>query len=409
MNVTSENLGFLFNTSCLTKGCISILQQYNFYFIDKFARGYLGSENLTSFLQEFDDLSFVKNCLLEWNYETYSNILSCESKSSKILYQNISKPDAWPLDLIDNVLNDSYSFSAFNNQVELWILDTGINWKHQEFESNQVIDVDETYTIRNITHPHGTGTACAAGGLNYGTSKHIPIYNFPVCRFGGSCGSSDIDKGLQMVLLNTLENSKVGKRTVINMSFGSSFGSDPMKSQLGLYYNALFENITSHGGIIIVSAGNSNQDACTWLYSYSPFVISVGSLDRNYNKSTFSNYGNCIDIWFFGSNVPVAYSVTDNTTVQYKSGTSFSGPYVAGLIANVLNENITFTKEEILNVLFSKRNQFIFPDYHCGLEKFKCCQSKVANTRLDKYCKSFSVYECPRQCYIQSCESGFFL
>jgi hypothetical protein len=403
MNTTYEKLGFLFNTSCLPETYIPILESYDFYFNDIFGRGFIATENLTSFLQNFDDLGFMKQCLLDWNFEQYSSVLSCERKSTQINYGTEIKPEAWPLDLLDDVLNQSYTFPSNNNMVDLWILDTGINWKHKEFESGQVVDMDDSFTIDNITHPHGTGTACAAAGLNYGTSKHIPIYNFPVCKYNGNCGSSDIEKGLQSVLEHTIQNYKVGKRTVINMSFGNYFGTNVMDSALGLYYNSLFENITLHGGIVVVSAGNSNEDACTWFYSYSPFVISVGSLDRNYDKSAFSNYGNCVDIWFFGSNVPVAYSVTNSTTIQYKSGTSFSGPYIAGLIVNLLQNNMNWSKDELLNVLSNMKHKLVTAKYSCGLEYKQCCTSSHFGTRLDAYCRSFPITNCPRTCKVTSC------
>jgi hypothetical protein len=403
MNFNFNKFSFLFNTSCIQPHCMEILLQNDFHFTNNFGRGFVTAEKLSIFLQQFQDISMMKNCLLEWNFETILQTEICNIQSSKVFYDSISKPDAWPLDLLDQVLNNSYVYPTATSMVDLWILDTGVFWKHHEFELNQVTDVDANYTIQNISHPHGTGTACAAGGINYGTSKHIPIYNFPVCRIGGSCGSSDIEKGLIAVLNHVTQNNVSGKRSVINMSFGNYFNVDPLNTNLGKYYNSIFENITSHGGIIVVAAGNSNQDACTWLYSFSPFVVSVGSLDQSYNKSVFSNYGKCVDIWFFGSNVPLAYSTSDPNVIQYKSGTSFSSPYVAGLIVNVLQQKPNATKDEILNMLYSMKNNFVFPKYNCNDSNLQCCRSTVSGTRLDAYCKSFDIQDCPKNCVIKKC------
>jgi len=69
-----------------------------------------------------------------------------------------------------------------------------------------------------------------------------------------------------------------GRRSVINMSIGSSGANKYLSVQS--YYNSLFNDIHNAGGIIVVSAGNSNADACDWWFSYSDKVISVGAHDK---------------------------------------------------------------------------------------------------------------------------------
>jgi subtilisin family serine protease len=139
------------------------------------------------------------------------------------------------------------------------------------------------------------------------------------------------------------------------------------------------------------------------MYSFSPWVISVGSITKAYNKSSFSNFGSCVDIWSFGDSVPTAYSIKDNTTVQYKSGTSFSSPLVAGMVVNLLRQNNTLNKDQILSILFNKVNSFVVPLYECGKEFMKCCQGYVKGARLDKYCRSLSLSSCERSCKIGLC------
>lgn len=430
-----------FNSSCLNELDKIVLHQYNFYEFNGIYRGYVEPEKFGYFVNSLENIDTMKKCLMDIDYELIleleqNNIqsLNCLIEETNQIFYTINesnlnqsvirKPNAWHLDLINQKEDNLYAYSEKqnNDNIDLWILDTGINWNHKEFYIHQVIDVDLNYSIFNITHAHGTGTASIAGGINYGASKNYTIYNYPICRFGGSCGSSDIEKGFITVLNHVKQrnqnntNQSYLKRSVINVSVGIAIGENIINSSLGLYYNGIFKNITAYGGIIVVSAGNSNQNACHWLYSFSPYVISVGSINRKYNKSSFSNWGPCVDIWAFGESMPTAYSIKDNITVEYKTGTSFSSPLVAGLIVNLLNKNNTLNKDQLLNILqlikYNETNNFIIPMYECGNENLKCCQSKASLkytdpkliiTRLDKYCHTLNLTNCDKSCIIGSC------
>jgi len=96
-------------------------------------------------------------------------------------------------------------------------------------------------------------------------------------------------------------------------------------------------------------------------FSFSNNVISVGSHDSTKTRSSFSNYGNCVDIYSPGSSIPTAYSVIDPTYVTYVSGTSFSSPIIAGIVANYLYHNNNLTKSQIISLL----QQNVYPISNC--------------------------------------------
>lgn len=409
MSRNFEIITFLFNTACLYKNFIDI-NESNYFIWGKYSKLYLPVNEHINFVDSYEEQN-ISMCILDLDYEPLFQLLdseTCMVEHTNQIYYNqnntlVKKPDAWDIDYLNFDKDNLFSYDIIHkDQVELWILDTGINWRHSEFFPGQVIDVDPDFTIANISNPHGTGTSACAGGLNYGSSKGFSIFNFPVCRSGGSCRGSDIDKGFFKVLERL---NQTNKRLVVNLSVGVSLGTDPTNTSLGLYYNNIFKMMTQKGGILVTSAGNSNEDACTWLYSFSPYVISVGALDQNYHKAGFSNWGECVDIWSFGSGVPTAYSTTDNFVVQFKSGTSFSSPLMAGLVANVLSENQTLSREEILQILYMKINNFTVPYYNCGNLKKHCCVSENSPgfTRKDQYCRSFDINHCPRSCTVKFC------
>lgn len=411
---------------CLSVVEIEYLKQFKFYLNSPYMAGYIPAWNLSNFLMDpFIQYSSVHNCISQFSYDLIFQVEDCNLEGTNVIYYNQTiKPNAWTLDFLDHMGDNYYSYPNITNDIELWILDTGINWKHKEFEGIQVIDTDPTYTILNLTNQHGTGTSDCAGGNNYGTSKSKIIYNYPVCRSGGSCAGSDIDHGFHFVLshlqnyndrCNSSTNKNASdciwnKRAIINLSVGASVGPNYINSSTGKYYDQLFKDLNDYGAIIFVAAGNSNMDACLWLYSFSDNVISVGALDQQLAtpykiaRSGFSNYGNCVDIWNYGSSVPTAYSIIDNITVQYKSGTSFSSPLTAGLGVNILNQYPNANRYEVMQYLSLGIQNFTVAKYNCSNVVKHCCTSDIKNTRQHSFCESLPINQCiGRSCIIKVC------
>lgn len=433
----------LFHVECLNTENIQYLESAGFNVHPPFVIGYMATENISDFLLTPEVYSITSLCAIELFYDLQFQVeelkistthlpnvvpeTTCDVEHTNSIYYNQSlKPNAWDLDFFDTPNDFNYNYpNIINSFVELWILDTGINWRHKEFEGIEVVDVDPFYNISSITHPHGTGTAACAGGKNYGSSKPPIIYNYPVCRVSGSCYGSDIDKGMRIVL-NRLQNrnercntSTIEEisactwniRIIINLSVGNSAGLSPIESSYGQYLDNLFKDLNDYGAIIFVAAGNSNQDACQWFYSFSDKVISVGSINQNLaspyliEKSSFSNWGACVDLWSYGSGVPTAYSITDNNVIQYKAGTSFSSPLAAGLGVNILNQFPNVNRHEMLQYLTIAVQNFTVAKYDCNNVERHCCDSKTLNTRKSKFCQHMPINSCnlQRDCKIVVC------
>lgn len=115
---------------------------------------------------------------------------------------------------------------------------------------------------------------------------------------------------------------------VINLSLG---GLNPCSD----FEQEAINFIVSKGIAIVASAGNDSDDADRFSPANCSSVVSVASVTRFGEVSNFSNTGSTVDIAAQGSSLPVVSSAGRLTFI---SGTSFSGPIVAGALAMVKSE-----------------------------------------------------------------------
>jgi subtilisin family serine protease len=79
---------------------------------------------------------------------------------------------------------------------------------------------------------------------------------------------------------------------------------------------------------LAVAAGNNSADACNYSPASAASATTVGSTTSSDGRSSFSNYGSCVDIYAPGSSITSARLNGTSTTM---SGTSMASPHVAGV------------------------------------------------------------------------------
>ena len=97
-------------------------------------------------------------------------------------------------------------------------------------------------------------------------------------------------------------------------------------------------NSINSGVSYAIAAGNSNANACNYSPARAGAANTVGSTTSTDARSSFSNYGTCLDIFAPGSSITSAWYTSDTATNTI-SGTSMATPHVAGAIALYLQTN----------------------------------------------------------------------
>jgi serine protease len=73
--------------------------------------------------------------------------------------------------------------------------------------------------------------------------------------------------------------------------------------------------------------------------------MTVGSTTRTDDRSSFSNFGTCVDLYAPGSSILSAYYNGDGSTATL-SGTSMAAPHVAGVLARRMGQGMTARQAE---------------------------------------------------------------
>ena len=173
--------------------------------------------------------------------------------------------------------------------------------------------------------------AGTVGGMTYGVANKVKLYAIRVLDCTGSGYFSDIISALEWIANNA------AKPALANLSLGGGFSTS---------VNRAVNNLVDSGVVVTASAGNSNDDSCGQSPAAADKAITVGSTRQNDNRSSFSSYGPCVDIFAPGSSITSAWIGVAGATGTI-SGTSMSAPHVAGLAALYLGENPNLTPAEV--------------------------------------------------------------
>ena len=254
--------------------------------------------------------------------------------------QFIGAPQAW-----NSTLGDA--------SIVIAIVDTGIDADHPDLAGGKVVLTKNYVKGERASDSFGHGThvaGIAAANIDNGTGiagicGRCSLMSVKVLGADGSGLTSDVASGIAYA-------TDFGAR-VINLSLGSSSRTTIARDALDYALN--------NNALPVVAMGNASSDFVGDLgYWYS--ALSVGALDQQGSKASFSNFGLQTDVTALGvavlSTMPT-YSVTLNTQYPYKtnydalSGTSMAVPVVSGLAGLLLSVNPALTAAQVKGIIES--------------------------------------------------------
>jgi len=269
----------------------------------------------------------------------------------------------WGIDRIDQFslpLNNTYNYPNDGTNVHVFVIDTGINYTHLEFQrangtsrvdvANSISYVNDGYGVGDCTG-HGTGVASIAGGKYSGVAKNVILHSVRIGNCGALASTENKINALNWVA------GRMERPAVVNYSWNNTRpgGFDAIGQAA--------QGVILSGITLVNSAGNDNIDAANSTPSYLPAVITVGATDIVDRRSSWtfpgstivhqSNYGSVIDLFAPGIGVKIA-GVGSNNAVQTMYGTSFAAPHVAGAAALYLQTNPFATPAQVQSYIVNR-------------------------------------------------------
>jgi len=111
-------------------------------------------------------------------------------------------------------------------------------------------------------------------------------------------------------------------------------------------YDEVIEYAYNKNVLTVVAAGNSNANACNFSPASTALALTIGSTTRSDQRSSFSNYGPCVDLFAPGSSITSTWSNSDSSTNTI-SGTSMACPHAAGVASQIFALDPSLTPGEV--------------------------------------------------------------
>jgi hypothetical protein len=270
-----------------------------------------------------------------------------------------------------------------SSEVVIAIIDTGVDYRHQDLSQNIWINADEVpnngldddgngyiddcigYDFVNIPADwvaqgedpgppdndpmdcvgHGTHVAgIAAGRPNNGLGIAGAAWNCKIMPVRAGYKYIDGNGYLELSdIVEAIYYAADNSANVINMSFGSLYSSFLMQEAVDYAHGK--------GCIMVAAAGNvDSYDVQKPFYPAAyDHVIAVTAVDDRdkvavWNMFAFSNFGDFTDMCAPGSGI---LSTLPNNTYGYGSGTSMAAPFVSGVAALVKSKHKDWNADQV--------------------------------------------------------------
>lgn len=243
-------------------------------------------------------------------------------------------PSSYPFTSIQDIrdANEVFEFvgELTGNGVDYYILDTGIDPDHPEFDEFEygyrtifAPGGDGFYEVGEDDQNHGTGMATCGAGRSMGVAIHSRIIWAKGLDGNNSGSNSALIDGVNAIVAEFIARASEGRPGVMNNSWFSTSSTS---------FTAAFDAALNAGLIVVASAGNNQNNGGRWPAAYAD-VISVSAMDMTRNAADFSAFGPTIDVWGPGIDVIQGWR---GGSQGWGDGTSPAAGFVTGVICCLL-------------------------------------------------------------------------
>ncbi len=331
---------------------------------------YADKESTEKAKTQYEDLGYTAD---------YDSVISVCSDIST--YSNWS--DEWAYEETDAVSALDYYKLKVKPNINIAVVDSGINYNHELFK-NRVVRTNVDFSTENTgdemdTYGHGTSVT---GTIAKSTPSNVKLYSYKTFDKNGNSTSSEALSALEYI--KRLNN----KPDIINCSFSTG--------SLG----TVIDELVDMGVTVVAAAGNDGKEVYNQPAIFDS-VITVAAINPYGKAWSSSNYGSCVDISAPGVNVYTA-DFPGNNIYSVKAGTSLAAPLVSAAAAYVLMEHKNYTPEQVKQEIVStatpfKKSYCYYDRYGAGIVNFSNiidgtrCKDVTANYVSGAYRDNISV------------------
>jgi len=238
----------------------------------------------------------------------------------------------WGIDFLDGKVTATYEPDATGRGVEVYVFDTGVDAGHPWLRER--MKKGKAFHKPNVDPQdrdgHGTHCAGTIAGMNVGVAREATIVPVQVLDELGSGYLSWSIEGIDWMMEQKANSPSVPMLASMSLGGGKS-------TSLNQAVNAA----TEAGIVVVVAAGNENDDGMNWSPCSADKAICVGALAMDlirweqFGPADYSNFGPALSVWAPGSRV---LSTFLNGTTKSMSGTSMACPHVSGVVAQIMGK-----------------------------------------------------------------------